>query len=785
MSETVEKRLHYFYGQFLQSQDLIDEQSYHLDRERRPTRCLHVSGIAEGFLVTVEQQNGRANVAPGTAIDNQGRQIVLAETRSIDVSEFKDETVILAISYHEEPSDVSSSGKKNHTRWHERPRIEAYPEDQAPQDVIPLARLVVGYGGQVGEPDTSVCIYSGLRLPGPGSPGTLRSDPDGRTNLTGPLHIAQDLTVDGAGTFGGSVSVNGNLSITQNVGIGTETPNEKLTVEGGLSLKVLDDAPEPDPGYGKLYAKKNVFSLQFDGVDDYIGIEALELDDVGDFTVSVWFNIEAHNPSGRSYLLDMRGDGSQMGESCGLIVDATADGNAEIHHYCQWPSGGYSEFSSNVGDITGQWHHTVMVREGASLKIYLDGKSLADTPTGGGPAKADPLTWQNRWRIGTYCSGTPTESNYWFNGALDEVAIWTRALSEEDTDKIYYGGRSVNITQSHPSDLAGYWPLGEKDALPRVRDHSGGDHHGTVEGARISQTAVSALFYRDAQGQETALGGGADYSGGTPSVWQYSGAGISFPGGNVGIGTNDPGDTLHVHGLTRLNREISAQHGAWIRLFRQGQEKSRLGLDQQDNFAILDTSDSPLVSVSNSGNVGIGTAEPRGFQVVLPEANKYVSPTPGITMAGGAEGNACIELRNASSGTPYIDFAQDASVDFNARIRLTAPGQLAIEGATLVNSSSREEKKDIASLSTQEYISVLDDLKQTPIYRYRFRSEKSDQKRHIGVMAEESPDLIRDQTGRAISLIDFSGFLLAAIKGQQTQIEKLEAEIQALRKGPS
>ena len=154
-------------------------------------------------------------------------------------------------------------------------------------------------------------------------------------------------------------------------------------------------------------------------------------------------------------------------------------------------------------------------------------------------------------------------------------------------------------------------------------------------------------------------------------------------------------------------------------------------------------------------------------------------------MAGGVEGNACIELRNASSGTPYIDFAQDTSADFNARIRLTAPGQLAIEGATLVNSSSREEKKDIAGLSTGEYAAVLDALKQTPIYRYRFRAEKADQKRHIGVIAEEAPDLIRDQTGRAISLIDFNGFLLAAVKAQQTQIEKLEAEIQALHKESS
>ncbi len=77
----------------------------------------------------------------------------------------------------------------------------------------------------------------------------------------------------------------------------------------------------------------------------------------------------------------------------------------------------------------------------------------------------------------------------------------------------------------------------------------------------------------------------------------------------------------------------------------------------------------------DTGNVGIGTMEPRGFQVVLPEGGNGSRPGPGVTIAGGASGNASIELRNAGSGTPYIDFAQDGTrADYDARIRLTEPG---------------------------------------------------------------------------------------------------------------
>lgn len=91
------------------------------------------------------------------------------------------------------------------------------------------------------------------------------------------------------------------------------------------------------------------------------------------------------------------------------------------------------------------------------------------------------------------------------------------------------------------------------------------------------------------------------------------------------------------------------------------------------------------LTISPNGNVGIGTTAPSGFQIVLPESSKSSSlPSAGVTIAGGASGNASIELRNSGTGTPYIDFTQDATkTDYDARIRLIEPGKLAIEGANI------------------------------------------------------------------------------------------------------
>jgi len=46
------KRLNYFTGQFLEAQDFIDEQSYHLEMRRRRNRLQMGPGVLDGLGVT-------------------------------------------------------------------------------------------------------------------------------------------------------------------------------------------------------------------------------------------------------------------------------------------------------------------------------------------------------------------------------------------------------------------------------------------------------------------------------------------------------------------------------------------------------------------------------------------------------------------------------------------------------------------------------------------------------------------------------------------------------------
>jgi hypothetical protein len=94
--------------------------------------------------------------------------------------------------------------------------------------------------------------------------------------------------------------------------------------------------------------------------------------------------------------------------------------------------------------------------------------------------------------------------------------------------------------------------------------------------------------------------------------------------------------------------------------------------------------------------------------------------------------------------------------------------------------SSREYKRDIRPLDAAERAAVLAAIVDTDVVHYTYAGDP-DAEEHIGVIAEDSPEEILSKDRGAVSLGDWSAFLMAGMQAQQTEIEELRCELDVLR----
>ena len=155
-------------------------------------------------------------------------------------------------------------------------------------------------------------------------------------------------------------------------------------------------------------------ALEFDGVNDYVDCgTGPAITGTGPFSASAWVKTDA--AKGQK-IVGQRSETTGNGSYGASIL---ADGRVQMHTY----NGGYGLlFQSSVTVNDGLWHHVTVVRTNSTDgEIYVDG-SLSGTDSG--PAKSlnyVPVS------IGRGFTGP-----FYFDGTMDDVRIYDRALSAEE-----------------------------------------------------------------------------------------------------------------------------------------------------------------------------------------------------------------------------------------------------------------------------------------------------------------------------------------------------------------
>ena len=202
-------------------------------------------------------------------------------------------------------------------------------------------------------------------------------------------------------------------------------------------------APPPE-----LELIDNDFAMEFDaGSNQYInaGNNITQLYN-GAFSISYWVNHETISGNQHHIMIPY----SQAGWSnpyIRLMTRVTSAGTLEFR-LDTWSNA----LNSAVGAIAvGNWYHVCCTFDGTTnadgMKLYIN----AGTPTTRTSLASSITTSTNDLFLGTRYSGGPNEN---FDGDMDEVAIWSRALEATDVATIY------NATNDNPGKCANLWSGG-------------------------------------------------------------------------------------------------------------------------------------------------------------------------------------------------------------------------------------------------------------------------------------------------------------------------------------
>jgi concanavalin A-like lectin/glucanase superfamily protein len=159
----------------------------------------------------------------------------------------------------------------------------------------------------------------------------------------------------------------------------------------------------------------NAFS--FDGVDDYIEVADSPAWDLKDFTVAAWIKTSAVSLDFRRIISHQETFGNHWGmrqEGAFLGIHSSLDGIGVFHA------------GPAIND--GEFHHVAAVRDTAAGHwfLYVDGVQFV------GPSATNAtFNIAEKLQIGRYVGG----SEFW-QGVLDEVAIYRRALSASEIQAI-------------------------------------------------------------------------------------------------------------------------------------------------------------------------------------------------------------------------------------------------------------------------------------------------------------------------------------------------------------
>jgi hypothetical protein len=197
---------------------------------------------------------------------------------------------------------------------------------------------------------------------------------------------------------------------------------------------------------------------------------------IGNYTLSVWANKNGNNFL--NALLTKATPHPATGWTFGFV-------NNDIRFLAGVQNSNFlSNGSVTYGPINnGEWNNYIAVFNPTSnsIKIYINGQVVVSDVVSTGLINCDNI-FDLMFGVGNP-NGAPSGPEF-FNGFIDDIGIWNRALTQQEITNIY--NSSLPQTACLPANvpttgLVGYWPF-----CGNANDESGNANNGTNNGATLT-----------------------------------------------------------------------------------------------------------------------------------------------------------------------------------------------------------------------------------------------------------------------------------------------------------